>query len=143
MGENFGARLERVLTAIELPFGWSVAAAQRGKDWVLRVGDPNGLDNMTGDPFPWQGRKWLLSEHMTDGEIVQTAFLATMTAIEHETREQFAYRGVSVFDPHYDIEKLVELRASPDALKERAPVDFIGLDAALDELRKPVDEVRE
>lgn len=75
--------------------------------------------NVTGKPMMWTSRKWLLSKHMTDGEIVQTAFKAVMTAMEHEVREKFLYRGVSVFDPHYDIEKLVELRSSPDAIKER------------------------
>jgi hypothetical protein len=75
--------------------------------------------NETGDQIVWKSRKWLLSEHMTDGEIVQTAFKATLAAIEHETRERFTYRDVSVFDPHYDIEKLVELRQSAGALKGR------------------------
>jgi hypothetical protein len=76
--------------------------------------------NVTGEPLRWKGRKWLLSQHMTDGEVVQTAFKAILTAMEHEIRERFTYRGVSIFDPHYDIEKLVELRSQPDALKERS-----------------------
>lgn len=78
------------------------------------------VDNVTGGRTTWRSRKWRLSPHMTDGEIVQTAFLATLTALEHETREQFKYRGVAVFDPHYDIEKLVALRSQPDAIKERS-----------------------
>jgi hypothetical protein len=76
--------------------------------------------NHTGKPLDWTGRKWRLSEHMSDGEVVQTAFKAVLTALEHEARELFTYRQVSVFDPHYDIEKLVELRQQPDAIKERA-----------------------
>jgi hypothetical protein len=85
----------------------------------LRIECVEGTCNVTGLPMVWFGRKWQLSPHMTDGEIVQTAFMAVMAANEHETREKFTYRGVSVFDPHYDIEKLVELRKQPDALKER------------------------
>jgi hypothetical protein len=85
----------------------------------LRVRCDNGVCNVTGKPMGWTGRKWRLSEYMTDGDVVQTAFMAVMDANEHETRELFTYRGVSVFDPHYDIEKLVELRRQPDALKER------------------------
>lgn len=69
--------------------------------------------------YRWQGRKWLLSPHMTDGEIVQTCLLATISAQEHEIRETFFYRGEKVFDPHYDIEKLVELRSQNDSIKER------------------------
>lgn len=76
--------------------------------------------NVTSESIVWKSRKWRLSEHMTDGEIVQTAFLAVLTAMEHEIREQFLYRGTAIFDPHYDIEKLVELRQRSDALIERA-----------------------
>ena len=85
----------------------------------LRV---NGFapDNVSGDPITWIGRKWRLSEHMTDGEVVQTAWLATLTAIEHEARENFRFQGVTVFDPHYDIHKLVALRRQSDSIKERA-----------------------
>lgn len=80
-----------------------------------------GTCNVTGALLTWRGRKWRLSGFMTDGEVVQTAFLATMTAIEHEARERFRFDGVSVFDPHYDIHKLVELRQQADAIKERDP----------------------
>lgn len=116
---DFASRLGRIMAALDLPFGWYPTATKENGVWILRVGDPNGIDNVTLAPLAWKGRKWLLSEHMTDGEIVQTAFLATMTAMEHEARERFTYKGQSVFDPHYDIEKLVELRSRPDALKER------------------------
>lgn len=75
--------------------------------------------NVTGKPLIWKSRKWQLSPHMTDGEIVQTALKACLTAAEHEIREKFKYRGVSIFDPHYDIEKLVELRRQSDSIKER------------------------
>ena len=56
---------------------------------------------------------------MVDGEIVQTAFKAVLTALEHEARENFTYRGHSIFDPHWDVEKLVELRAKDGAIKGR------------------------
>ena len=77
--------------------------------------------NVTGNAMTWKSRKWKLSQHMTDSEIVQTAFKAVLTALEHEAREQFLYRGVSIFDPHYDVERLVELRKSDDSLSVRAP----------------------
>lgn len=95
--------------------------SQRG-DTYLVIECHEGTCNITGKPMSWKGRKWRLSPFMTDGEVVQTAFMAIMAANEHETRERFTYRGVSVFDPHYDIEKLVELRRQPDALAEREPV---------------------
>lgn len=127
----FGDRALDVLLRVDLPFGWTFRLSERGDRrtpdvppvYYLQVTDPNPTCNVTGETIgePWRSRKWLLSEHMTDGEIVQTLFKATMTAVEHEVRELFLYRGQAVFDPHYDIEKLVELRAQPDALKERDP----------------------
>ena len=86
----------------------------------IHVGQLYGTCNITGAPLGWWGRKFYISPHMTDGEIVQTVFLACKIAMEHELREGFKYKGQAVFDPHYDIEKLVELRASEGALKERA-----------------------
>lgn len=94
--------------------------------FALRIEVDEGVCNVTGETLKWNSRKWLLSPHMTDGEIIQTAFLATMTAMEHETREQFKYRGATIFDPHYDLEKLVALRTSPDATVERSPPRPLG-----------------
>ena len=85
----------------------------------VRVGDPQGTCNVTGEPLPWWGRKYLVSHHMTDGEIVQTLFLAARVAMEHELREGFKYQGQAVFDPHFDIEKLVSLRAAAGAIRGR------------------------
>jgi len=76
-------------------------------------------DNVTGMTVTWAGRKWLLSKHMTDGEVVQTAWLAVQTALIHEAREQFKYKGQSIFDPHYDIDQLVELRKTKGILKRK------------------------
>lgn len=78
-----------------------------------------GKCNVTGEPWQWSGRKWFISRYMTKSEIVQTTFKAVLTAIEHESREQFKYDGVSIFDPHYDVDKLVALRQTADALDER------------------------
>lgn len=55
------------------------------------------------------GRKWFLSPHMTRSEIVTTALKAVLTAVEHEARESFRYRGRAIFGPHFDVEKLVRL----------------------------------
>lgn len=66
--------------------------------------------NVTGESIFWSGRKWKLSYHMTPGEIVQTALKASLTAAEHECRESFKYKGVTIFDPHIDLDKLVDER---------------------------------
>jgi len=90
--------------------GWQIKVALDGPRPYLQVHDPAGVCNVTGTPLPWAGRKWFLSPHMTRTEIVQTAFKAVSTALEHEMREGFLFRGESVFDPHLDVDTLVEMR---------------------------------
>jgi len=60
----------------------------------------------------WFTRKWLLSPHATDSEIVQTAFKCVITSMEHRAREGFRYKDKQVFGPHFDVEDLVSLCAN-------------------------------
>lgn len=85
----------------------------------LRVHNPEGIDNVTSEDMPWSGRWWRLSEHMTDSEIVGTAFKAIITCLEHEARENFLYKGQAVYGAHLDVEELVKLRASKGCLDIR------------------------
>lgn len=62
----------------------------------------------TASGEPWSGRKWYLSAHATDAEVVQTALKAVLTAVEHEAREAFTYQGVALFQPHCSLEELVQ-----------------------------------
>ena len=110
-------KFQKVIATVEYP----------GFEFVVR-GDHGGLYlqvrceatcNVTGEPMNWSGRKWRLSKFMTKSELVQTAFKAVITATEHEVREQFKYKGTSIFDPHYDVDALHALRQSPNSLEER------------------------
>ncbi len=88
-------------------------------DWTFFVGmDDNrvylqvqfdGIDTFTDTKEVQHGRKWLLSPHMTKNEIVQTAFKAVLTAMEHEVRESFFYRDKRIFGPHFDVDALWEI----------------------------------
>lgn len=69
------------------------------------------LCSRTGAVAFQQTRKWLLSEHMTSSEIVQTAFKCVITSIEHEAREQFMYMGAPIFGPHFDVSDLAAIWA--------------------------------
>lgn len=77
--------------------------------------------NMTGVTELQSCRKWVLSYHMTDDEIVATALKATLTALEHEAREQFKWRGQPIFRPHYNIYELHKL-SSRNATEKREPM---------------------
>lgn len=74
--------------------------------------------NMTGVMEEQSGRKWILSYHMTDDEVVATALKATLTAVEHETREQFKWKDQPIFRPHYNIYELHKL-SSRNAVTKR------------------------
>lgn len=62
----------------------------------------------TGEETEQATRKWYVSSHSVDSEIVRTAFKAVMTSLEHIAREKFLYKDVAIFNPHFDVEKLVE-----------------------------------
>jgi hypothetical protein len=94
--------------------GWNLEACENENFGYLVISF-RAVDTDTGGWTTQRGRKWNLSRHMTRSEIIQTAFLAVMTAEEHEIRETFSYRGVPVFGPHLDVEALVEIHGRHDA----------------------------
>lgn len=55
----------------------------------------------------WNGRKWYISRHSTEDEVVQTCLKAVLTAVEHEAREQFTYLGKPIFQPHMNLKDLL------------------------------------
>lgn len=67
--------------------------------------------SVTGDIKEWHGRKWYLSDHMTDDEVVKTAYAAIKATVEHEVMENFTLGGVKVFNPHTDHRALMEISA--------------------------------
>lgn len=88
------------------------------QDWTFYAGLDAGVPYLqvsfkakcptNGFMQEWQGRKWQLHQHMDKSDIVRTAFKAVMTAMEHEARENFLYRGRPIFGPHQDIDALWE-----------------------------------
>ena len=120
----FELRLSDILGNIVLPYGWTGKVginelADGRHQYYLQIEDKNGVCNVTGKPDPWRGRKWALSQFMTDGEIVNTIWKAAMTAAEHELREGFKYKGVTIYDPHYDPDALVDFMKTKGSRKWR------------------------
>ena len=62
-------------------------------------------------------RKWYLSPWMTNSEIVRTAWKAYEAAVIHEAQEKFKYKGAMVYNPHVDVEALVEISNRNDERK--------------------------
>lgn len=66
-------------------------------------------------------RKWMLSPHMTESEVVQTAFKCCLTSMEHRTREAFKFNGARIFGPHFDIHDLVQICRDREDAGSREP----------------------
>lgn len=100
-------RLMTVVSRIQFP-GFHVELEHKEHGLALRVHCPNGVCVDSGAPSPWVGRAWPVSLDTTNAELVQTAFKAILTAVEHEARELFTFQGERVMNPHRDF-KLVEV----------------------------------
>ena len=98
---------------------WVLEVGTDQERLYVQVGDPNGTDNITGETLPWKSRKWFLSEHMCVSEIVRTCYKCVQTAMLHELDEKFSYRGVLIYDPHRNLDLLVNAAVSEVALDTR------------------------
>lgn len=100
-------RVDKVLGQCDFR-DWDLLLKQDGDRLYVQVRFVDRCAN-TGKITTWLGRKWFLSLHMTDSEIIQTAFKAVLTAVEHEARESFKYKGRAIFGPHFDVDALWEI----------------------------------
>lgn len=98
---------------------WRFRVGQDGDRCFLQVRFDAPSNTLGGEPVVQHGRKWFLSPHMTDSEVVGTALKAVLTAVEHEAREKFKYRDRAIFGMHFDIERLVELAGEDHAAAKR------------------------
>lgn len=92
-----------------------------GTDFKMRIEHDNEFDNgrifiqvvydapctKTGEVQEWHGRKWYLSKHMTEDEIIKTAYVAFEAAVKHEIMEGFKVAGTVLFNPHVHYEALL------------------------------------
>jgi hypothetical protein len=61
---------------------------------------------MTGEVKLQKCRKWYLSSHACESEIIRTAYKAIEAAELHELQENFIYCGQRIFDPHLNLTDL-------------------------------------
>lgn len=79
-----------------------------GKRLYLQVSYHDKCRN-TGEKKPWFGRKWYLSDHMTDDEVIKTSFAACKAVVDHEVMEGFTVDGIVLFNPHVSFESLLSV----------------------------------
>jgi len=69
----------------------------------------NALCGSAGEIKEWRGRKWYLSDFMTEDEVVKTIYAAFELCVKHELMEGFTVDGVKVFNPHIDYRELIKI----------------------------------
>ncbi len=101
------------------------------QDWEFRLEERNNGDLLLQVRFyavntddeggthlvEMSGRKWFISRHATRTEIVQTAWLAVLKAVEHEARDAFSYRERAIFNTHIAVERLIDVASKVDVRK--------------------------
>lgn len=78
------------------------------KGWLLQVQFMD-KDIYSEEMEEQKGRKFYISPYMIAGEVVKTAFLAVMQAMEHEIRETFLYKEKRLLGPHIALQALCEV----------------------------------
>lgn len=100
--------IKEVISQITYKKGWVILVSLDGERPVLQV-EFEGEDVLTGVIERQKCRKWFLSYHMCNNELIGTAFKAIQAAEEHETREFFKYKNERVMNPHFSYDDIAEL----------------------------------
>lgn len=90
-------------------FAYRIANDQKGGDRLFLQVMYSAPCTKGGEVDLWKGRKWYLSEHMTDDEIIKTAYAAFEAAVKHEIMEGFKVDGKILFNPHVNFEELLKI----------------------------------
>lgn len=116
--QEFYERLQRITDEIELGMNctlefWQDNDSDVGGRFYFQISCERP-DAITGEMGTGYGGKAYLSPHMTDSELVQTAFGLFKGYWEHEAREMFKWRERRVFGPHISTEALWEVARRVD-----------------------------
>lgn len=65
-------------------------------------------DTNTGEMGTGFGRWWFIEKDTTVNGIVKTMWAACKMIVEHELHEAFLYQGKRLFDPHAEVDDLIE-----------------------------------
>ena len=95
-------------------------AESKGDGFLVQVVyfEPDA-DAPDGPAVEQHGRKWYISSHACESEIVRTLLAACLASAEHRVREHFFFEGQRIFSPHYDVHVLVGVASHPSAYERR------------------------
>lgn len=98
-------RLRELLSRVHFP-DKAFRAGPYGHGWFVQI-EYLEDDVRTGESSTQRGRKWVVSRHATESEVVQTCLTACLASAEHQVREHFTYqptaadRPRAIFGPHF------------------------------------------
>lgn len=94
----------------------------KGDGFLIQVGawlpdnDPNS--SCEGESLQ-KGGKHYISSHACKEEVVNKCWYACQDFIIHEAREVFKYKGVAIYQPHWQVDKLLELCTKSDVARRK------------------------
>lgn len=106
------AELNAIASRMEYPGHW-FAVFERDGNYLLQLRYYE-CDVDTGAMTEQHARKWYVSAHATESEVVRTALLACLISAEHRVREHFLYDGRRLFGPHISVAALGEVAPRVD-----------------------------
>lgn len=99
-----------ILTQIEFKYpNWNYVVDTKN-DEVFLQGKWQAPDATTGTTEDMSSRKYFISKYALDAEIIQTALVCALGAVEHELREHFLVDGYRIFGPHIDPKARLNLK---------------------------------
>ncbi len=72
------------------------------------------------------GRKWYLSEYMTEDEIIKTIYAAFEACVKHEVMESFKVDQIVLFNPHVYYKELLSISDREIKRSEEIKSDIQG-----------------
>ena len=102
------AMIQEVLEQVTYKAGWELNFVNAETPYI-QVSCADAVCAVSGEPAPYRGAKHYLSKWMCRQELVGKAYGAIRDAEEHEMRENFRYRGRSIYNPHIDPDVLVDV----------------------------------
>ena len=111
MAKSISERIDDILLLTQFDLGGAEyffehrpSYSPGSSDGALLWAKYEDADVYTGK-YEWQTtRKWYISSHATDSEILQTILKLCLTSAEHRVRESFLYGGKRIFGPHIKID---------------------------------------
>ena len=83
---------------------------QKGDGYLLQMEYLEAdVEKPGSEPVKQSTRKWYISTHMTDSEVVETAWACVQRSQHHIASEHFTYCGKRVYSQHFDVHARLDM----------------------------------